>query len=1051
VIPTTSGPIVSLAPPSIAGEFAGRYTVERELGRGATSVVWLARDREHGRMVAIKILREELAAGVTAERFLREVQVTAQLHHPHIVPVLHSGEYEGRLFFVLPYLDGGTLRERLQREKQLPVPDVVAIGVTIASALAIAHEKNVLHRDVKPENILFTGGQACLADFGIARAMVQLSGESTTSTGIVRGTPAYMSPEQAGGDRDYDGRSDLYSLACVLYEALAGVPAFLGATSAQIVAQRLLHVPRPVRVYRASVSAELEAVLEKALARAPADRYQNAQQFRDALAGVPLLPTTERNVSRLRAIRIAAAMLGIALLGTTVMFRSIDRFVPSRVPLDTSRVAILPFTDSTRGQFAGEDLLYEGLRRWKGLSLVENFEVGDAIRQSGSPVTASDARAMARRVGAGRFVRGRISHSGAKSRVVASIFDTRSGRLLHETAVMLPVDSTYALSPYLSLADSLALRGANSRAAGVAAADNRNLPAIQSALQAMAALGEWNLATAESLYARALEYEPTSARAAFWTAQLRSWRSVPTDRWRALAVRAVADPADLNDEERELARGLAALGDGDFVRACRIYDSITVRRSRSFAAWFGAGQCIDRDHLVVADSRAASGWRFRSSYQRAIDAYLHAFELFPSVYQSYQGAAYSSLLNQLYVSGRNRRPGFNADTPPRQFLGSLTLDADTLAFAVYPYDAVAAGQTSENSAAATRAVERARQLFRRATSAWATAFPASAGAKQGLALALELEADPAAIDTLDAARRLSRDPEQRLLLLGGQVWLALKFGMPGRLDLLREARHAADSALRSATPATREGAEILARLAALTGRCSVAADFADRAAAGPATPSEPGASVVGQAQARAVLTALGCGIPGVIPTIDELVTRSGLDQLPFATRAAAEVQVFGREIRASEPLNLAWARRLAPSGDYLIQSRVALADGHPELARQRLTEVQLRRRGKIRGYVAPDAIVPESRVWLALGDSSAARRLLDDVLRDAPYWAPATPGEPDNALTIAWAIRAMVARAQLATNTSEARTWARAVLALWDGADRDLQPTVNAMKALVQH
>jgi serine/threonine-protein kinase len=270
---------LSASPGLISGEFAGRYTVERELGRGATSVVYLARDRDYARMVAIKVLRQELSGSGAADRFLREVRLTAQLHHPNIVPVLHSGEHTGHLFFVLPYLDGGTLRDRLEREKQLPIADVVSMGKTIALALASAHEWNILHRDVKPENILFSAGQACLADFGIARAITRASGESVTSTGLVVGTPAYMSPEQASGDREYDGRSDLYSLACVLYESLAGIPAFVGATAQAILAQRMLHEPRPVRIYRPSVSVELEAVLARALSLSPADRFPTSVAF----------------------------------------------------------------------------------------------------------------------------------------------------------------------------------------------------------------------------------------------------------------------------------------------------------------------------------------------------------------------------------------------------------------------------------------------------------------------------------------------------------------------------------------------------------------------------------------------------------------------------------------------------------------------------------------------------------------------------------------------------------------------------------------------------
>jgi serine/threonine protein kinase len=193
----------------LSGVFAGRYLIERELGRGGTAIVYLARDQQRGHAVAIKVLRPELAESVGAERFLKEIQLSQQLHHPQIVPVLDSGKYDGQLFFVLPLMEGGTLRQRLEQEKQLPLEEVIAITRSIANALAHAHEKGLVHRDVKPENILFTSGQACLSDFGIARALERAMDISTTSTSVVRGTPPYMSPEQASGEKNLDGRSDI--------------------------------------------------------------------------------------------------------------------------------------------------------------------------------------------------------------------------------------------------------------------------------------------------------------------------------------------------------------------------------------------------------------------------------------------------------------------------------------------------------------------------------------------------------------------------------------------------------------------------------------------------------------------------------------------------------------------------------------------------------------------------------------------------------------------------------------------------------------------------
>ena len=219
-------------PDSVANALRDRYTLQRELGRGGMAVVYLAHDVRHDRPVALKILHSDLAASLGPERFQREIQLTARLQHPHILAVHDSGEAAGRLWYTMPYFPGESLRARLDREGQLPLEDALQIARNILAALAHAHRQGILHRDIKPENILLEGGEAVLADFGIARAIVAAGGESLTQTGMAIGTPVYMSPEQAAGDRELDGRSDIYAAGCVLYEMLAGHPPFMGSFTA---------------------------------------------------------------------------------------------------------------------------------------------------------------------------------------------------------------------------------------------------------------------------------------------------------------------------------------------------------------------------------------------------------------------------------------------------------------------------------------------------------------------------------------------------------------------------------------------------------------------------------------------------------------------------------------------------------------------------------------------------------------------------------------------------------------------------------------------------
>src|SRR5207237_3783326 len=243
----------------VQAALAGRYTIERELGRGGMATVYLAQDRKHHRPVAIKVLKPELAAALGPERFLREIDTAARLTHPLILPLQDSGEAAGLLYYVMPYVEGETLRDRLEREGQLPLEEAVRITREVASALSYAHSHDVVHRDIKPENILLSGGEAVVADFGIARAITQAGGRGLTETGIAVGTPAYMSPEQASGGGPIDGRSDVYSLACVLYEMLAGEPPYTGPSAQVVIAKRFTDPVPSVRRLRETIPPAVDA------------------------------------------------------------------------------------------------------------------------------------------------------------------------------------------------------------------------------------------------------------------------------------------------------------------------------------------------------------------------------------------------------------------------------------------------------------------------------------------------------------------------------------------------------------------------------------------------------------------------------------------------------------------------------------------------------------------------------------------------------------------------------------------------------------------------
>ena len=272
-------------PEQLSAALADRYRFERELGAGGMATVFLARDLKHDRHVAIKVLHAELSAVIGGERFLAEIKTTAALQHPHILPLFDSGAAAGQLFYVMPLVEGETLRDRLAREKQLPVADAVRIAIEVASALDYAHRHGVIHRDIKPENILLHDGSAVVADFGIALAVQQAGSQRMTQTGLSLGTPQYMSPEQAMGEREITARSDVYALGAVTYEMLVGEPPFTGPTTQAVVARILTEEPRSPTLQRKTIPPHVERALLTALAKLPADRFERASQFAEALQG----------------------------------------------------------------------------------------------------------------------------------------------------------------------------------------------------------------------------------------------------------------------------------------------------------------------------------------------------------------------------------------------------------------------------------------------------------------------------------------------------------------------------------------------------------------------------------------------------------------------------------------------------------------------------------------------------------------------------------------------------------------------------------------------
>jgi serine/threonine-protein kinase len=476
-----------------------RYRIQRELGRGGMATVYLAQDLRHDRPVALKVLRQDLAHALGTERFMREIKLAARLNHPNILPVFDSGVGRHRdtglesLWFTMPYVEGESLRQRLAREPQLPLADAVRIAVQVADALGYAHTRGIVHRDVKPENILLSGEHCVIADFGVARALDVAGGQRLTESGFALGTPMYMSPEQAAADGQIDGRSDIYALGCVLYEMLAGEPPFTGRTAQAIIARRMSE-PVPLLHNLRDVPERVEQVVRRALSRSPADRFQDASAFGRALlsaAGGPGeagAPTRLAQLSRQHKPPRHTLLLAAAIVALLAVAVGLYRGVRSRanVALDPNLLAVAPFDVFDPSL----QLWREGLgdilsRNLDGAGPLRTVSQTVALRQWQGRSDRASAERLGRQTGAGLVVFGVVLPKGRDSvSLRASVWDGTRASSPMEVAV------SGEVSRIGELVDSLGIRVlqtlSSSRPIGVVrqvSMGSRSLPALKAFLQ----------------------------------------------------------------------------------------------------------------------------------------------------------------------------------------------------------------------------------------------------------------------------------------------------------------------------------------------------------------------------------------------------------------------------------------------------------------------------------------------------------------------------------------------------------------------------------------
>jgi hypothetical protein len=980
-----------------------RYRVMGMAAKGGMSTVLRAIDLKHDRVVAVKVLHEEVAGLLGSERFHREIRLIARLQHPHIVPLFDSGEAAGLLYYTMPFVDGESLRDRLRLAAPLPIEEALRFTRELCDALGYAHAYGVLRRDVKPDNILIAGGHALLTDFGIARAIRVSTVSDVSLPGLVVGTPAYMSPEQAMGLRDLDERSDLYSLGCVVYEMLSGRLPYAGDTPQALLTDRFRSVPRPLRTLREEVPPNVERAVERALATDPEARFPSAAAFarelqpaakptpRTPVAATPTIGSAQtiEGASSRRWAAVAAGVLAVVVtLAGAVLWRARAASAESDA---LGPIAVLPLAHSSPsvGGFLSGDhcarLLYDALGRWEGLPLTDAMRVRDVLqRRPDGAWTLTEIRDIAQELGARLVVWGEVVATGDDLDVRVTVYRVaRSLTPLHVAKAFVSAEED-PWSTISSLADEL-VRGLVPGVPSSERPGTRDVAALRAYVRGQAALDAWDVVAAESLFLAAVQKDTGYARAALSLAQVASWRSGDdVDRWRQWATHAASRPDRLTSGEHAHAEALVALASQDNPAACERYRRILARDSLSFAAWFGLGECQSRDQVVVKDARSRSGWRFRSSQHSAIAAYERAFELVPSFQRALSATAYVRLRRLLFAEANFVRQGVSQGDDSAWFAAFPELAADTLAFVPYPRELVFRAAPAATPPSRGTAVARNRRVLTRLAERWVRTSPMDAGAHEAYALALELEgslvADSGsggrvgALGALRRARQLARAPDAQVRLFAWQVRVHIKLGQFAAAAAL------ADSLVNSPAALDAGDAQLLASVNALVGRTAESARWARRAAPAIAIDPATGTPRFPVAPAREAMALLVFAATGLdADSIRALLRR--VEALIAASAPRAEVRGV-REAMLDWPVTLAYPTvgaspllRTPAGGNVHMEAAYALSRGDRPAALVALHQLEEMSAPGLPGDAGYDAIALETELLQLAGDTTAAETL----------------------------------------------------------------------------
>jgi serine/threonine-protein kinase len=971
--------------------------------------VYQARDAVLDREVAVKVLSQETTTAVTIKRFSLEMRVTAKLEHSNILHLYDSGRWNDRLFYVMELVRGPTLATRLRTEGALAIEDALSIARDIGGALAFAHRNHIVHRDVKPENILLAHRGALLADFGVANVLGEAGHQAITSTGVAVGTTTYMSPEQLFAERIVDARSDQYALALICYEMLTGVKPHVAASVDALRSLRVGGVTTPITAHRPSVPAEVDKAIIRALAPSPADRFRDIDEFMEELdiellhgstapgvtagairgvAGGSSRGTRERTDASRRRTHDAnrwdllkvASLVAVAIVvvsGVTIAFARARSGGMRGGDAGALAIGLLQPARAADSIFA--ERVYQELDSWQDVAVTR-----ERVTSASQP-TIADLKSVANRSGVEIVLAPSVAVMGDSTKWTLTVYGRDVAHSRRLTFTGLGPLSTVALR---GLATRAIVGPAADSSRGIEGLHHPSLAAATSFVQAWSLLHAGAIDSARKAFASAVSADPSFAQAQFWLAQTGAWQAVKhIESWRDAARNALAIPNGLSGTDSVLAQALVALS-SDPPAACGLYQTAIEQAPTSFTAWYGLGQCRQVDSIVIRDPRAEGGVRFRSSHWGALAAYRRALEYVPT-------PAMSVLMNRppvvdlTYAASNRARRGVGQRPDTNSYVALPSLSGDSIALIPVPLAVIStSGVTPRTFSAALR---RGRQALLDFTNAWTIRAPSSRDAWFNRAYALELTGsfdapDPinSATKALERAATLTTDREQVARVDVSRVRVAVRRGE------FEEAKRLARAALSRAAPASTTVAAIQAPLAAFLGDVDKTNELL-RLAATSTNASDrhrlpPWVANTLTSWLADSLRAFG--VRAIIGVCDGLeVRRDALEKdlrvhIAPAELAARRDTLLRDVYRQATPCLGTTALRGFTATNPVEAAIAALDAGDRVRALETLRALDRKRAGVASGSVSEDAVLIEAWVWRRAGDTSRAQATIDANIRD---------------------------------------------------------------------